>query len=167
MNESKSIFLRPSARTLIIYYAIAACFSLASLVFGLIAALDPLERVVMSPLLCGLGVLGGLVIAGFVALLHLEMKMTAYTITETQGETRWGLLFRRNDFIQISAVRAIMVKQDPIQRLFNVGNLILQGTGNSALVLWDVAQPEARREEIWEMVMMAAPRSRSRFWSGR
>ncbi len=167
MNESRSITLHPSTRTLIVYYAIAACFSLASLVFGLVAALDPKERLVMSPLICALGVLGGMVIAGFVALLHLEMKMTVYRITETQGETRWGLLFRRNDFIQISAVRAITVKQDPIQRLFRVGNLILQGTGNSALVLWDVAQPEARREEIWEMVMNAAPRSRSRFWSAR
>jgi uncharacterized membrane protein YdbT with pleckstrin-like domain len=108
-----------------------------------------------------------MVIAGFVALLHLEMKMSVYTITEAQGETRWGLLFRRNDFIQLGAVRSITVKQDPIQRLFKVGNLILHGTGNSVLVLWDVAQPGQRREEIWEMVVKAAPRSRARYSSAR
>ncbi len=167
MNESKSIILRPSARTLAVYYAIAACFSLAFLLFGLIAALDPLERVAMSPSICALGVIAGMVIAGFVALLHLEMKMSVYTITEAQGETRWGLLFRRNDFIQLGAVRSITVKQDPIQRLFKVGNLILHGTGNSVLVLWDIAQPGQRREEIWEMVVNAAPRSRARYLSAR
>lgn len=167
MNEMKSIILRPSARTLAVYYGIAVCFSLAFLLFGLIAAFDPLERVAMSPLMCALGVIAGMVIAGFVALLHLEMKMSVYTITEAQGETRWGLLFKRNDFIQLGAIRSITVKQDPIQRLFKVGNLILHGTGNSVLVLWDVAQPGQRREEIWEMVVKAAPRSRSRSSSGR
>lgn len=167
MNEAKSIILRPSARTLAVYYAIAVCFSFAFLLFGLIAALDPLGRVAMSPSICALGIIGGMAIAGFVALLHLEMKMSVYTITEAQGETRWGLLFRRNDFIQLGAVRSITVKQDPIQRIFNVGNLILHGTGNSVLVLWDVARPERWREEIWEMVVKAAPRARARSWSER
>lgn len=167
MNEPKLIILRPSARTLIVYYAIAACFGLAFVLLALIAALDPTGGITVDPWVCVLGVMGGMGIAGIVAWIHLEMKLSVYTITETQAQTRWGLLFKRNDFVQLGAVKSITVRQNPVQRVFNTGDLVLHNTSHSVLVLWDVAQPETKREEIWEMVLKGAPWSRSRYWSGR
>ncbi len=167
MQEANSITLRPCARTLVVFYIFAACVSLAFVVIGLFVAFDPMERLAISPWVCLVGIFAGPAIACIVAWIHLEMKVSVYTITETQAQTRWGLLFRRNDFVQLGAVKSITVHQNPVQRIFNTGDLVLHNISHSVLILWDVAQPETKREEIWEMVMKASPRNRLRYASGR
>lgn len=167
MQQANPIILRPCARTLVVFYIVAACFSLAFVAIGLFVAFDPTGRIAISPWICLIGIIAGPIIAAIVAWIHLEMKVTHYTITETQAQTRWGLLFKRSDFVQLGAVKSITVHQNPVQRIFNTGDLVLHNISHSVLVLWDVAQPETKREQIWEMVMKASPKNRLRYANWR
>jgi hypothetical protein len=46
--------------------------------------------------------------------------------------------------------------QNPVQRLFDVGDILLYTTIDSPLVMWDVDRPKKKREEIWELFTKAA-----------
>jgi len=167
VQEANSIILRPSAKTLIVFYIIAACISLAFAVIGLYVAINPKGPIDISLWVCLVGIIAGPILAAIVAWIHLEMKVSVYTITETQAQTRWGLLFKRDDFVQLGAVKSITIHQNPVQRAFNTGDIVLHNVSHSVLILWDVAQPETKRADIWEMVMKASPRNRLRYANGR
>src|SRR5262245_24725303 len=167
MQESKSIIIRPSSRTLIVYYTIGICISLSFGILALIVLFDPKERIDIGLWLCVVGVFGGIGIAGIVACVHLEMRVSRYTVTDTEAQSRWGLLFKRNDVVQLGSVKSITIHQNPIQRLFNTGDLVLRTTGHSSLVMWDVEQPEMKKEEIWQLVMKVSSRSRFRYSSSQ
>jgi membrane protein YdbS with pleckstrin-like domain len=162
MQENNSIDIQPCSRALIVYYALA--LSIISLFFtGAVFTLtfphwliDLHIGVYILGFVCGIGILA------IVVWIHLEMKTARYTITEKNAQSRWGLLIKRSDLIQLGAVRSVKVRQGPLQSLFNLGDVILYTTSHSPLVLWDIDQPETKREEIWELVMKASPRSRFR-----
>jgi hypothetical protein len=46
--------------------------------------------------------------------------------------------------------------QNPVQRLFDVGDILLYSTIDSPLVMWDVDRPKKKRGEIWELFTKAA-----------
>src|SRR5262249_18455693 len=128
MQESKSVIIHPSPSTLIVYYTIGICISLSFGVLALIVIFDPKERLDIGLWLWVIGVFGGIGIAGIVVCMHLEMRVSRYTVTETEAQTRWGLLFKRNDVVQLASVKSITIHQNPIQRLFNTGDLVLRTT---------------------------------------
>ena len=166
MQESESIILKPCARALIVYYAFAISIIAAFATSAVIAVAVPIENIAIDPWLCLLGVFGGVCILAIVVWIHLEMKTATYTVTERSAQSRWGLLFKRDDLIQLGAVRSIKVRQNPVQHLFNVGDVILYTTSHSPIVMWDVDRPETKREEIWELVTKTAA-GRFRYSSGR
>jgi uncharacterized membrane protein YdbT with pleckstrin-like domain len=156
MQESKSIVLKPCARALIVYYAFAISIIAAFAAGAVIAVAVPIENVAIEPWLCLLGAFGGMCILAIVVWIHLEMKTATYTVTGSSAQSRWGLLFKRDDLIHLGAVRSIKVRQNPVQHLFNVGDIILYTTSHSPIVMWDVDRPETKREEIWELMTKAA-----------
>jgi uncharacterized membrane protein YdbT with pleckstrin-like domain len=162
MQEIKTIIIQPCSRALIVYYAIAV--SIISLFFtgAVFSLISPLALIDMHIGVYILGIVCGFGILAIVVWIHLEMKTATYTISETNAQSRRGLLVRRNDLIQLGAVRSVKVRQGPLQSIFNLGDVILYTTSHSPLVLWDIDQPETKREEIWELVMNASPRSRFR-----
>lgn len=166
MQESKSIILKPCARALIVYYALALSIIAAFAAGAVIAVAVPMENVAIDPWFCLMGAFGGVCVLAIVVWIHLEMKTATYTVTETNAQSRWGLLFKRDDLIQLGAVRSIKVRQNPVQHLFNVGDVILYTTSHSPIVMWDVDRPETKREEIWELVTKAAA-GRFRYRLGR
>lgn len=160
MQESKTLVVRPSPRTLIFYYGVCACISMFFVLLAFLVVLDPKGRIAVSLWVCLFGVISGIGIAGIVAYIHLEIKASTYTITMTEAAARSGLLFRKDNTAQIDSIKSITITQGPVQRFFNVGNLILRTTSHSPLVFWDVLQPETIKEEIWEFVTQASTRSR-------
>lgn len=157
MQEMQSIIVRPCARGLILYYAIALSI-IAAFAAGAIIGVIPMQNFEINPWYCALGVIGGIGILAIVVWIHLEMKFAVYTVTECDAQSHSGLLFKRNDLIQLGAVRTIQISQGPVQHAFNVGNIILRTTGHSTLVFWDVDQPERKKEEIWDLVTKASTR---------
>jgi uncharacterized membrane protein YdbT with pleckstrin-like domain len=156
MQELKPVVFKPCARALIVYYVFAISIILVFAVGALIAVAVPMKNVAIDPLSCLWGAIGGLGILAIVVGIHLEMKTTTYIVTETNAQSCYGLLFKNNDQIQLGAVRSIKVTQNPVQRLFNIGDIILYTTSDSPIVMWDVHQPEKKREEIWDILTKAA-----------
>jgi membrane protein YdbS with pleckstrin-like domain len=126
---------RPQTRSLRFYYA----FALALLGLSTVGALSARWPVPAGwsgdyhlPLI-GMLVGGGLFIAyGY---LHLAMLRTQYRISATAAEAQTGLLLRRETVVQLAAVRSIKVQQEPIQRLFQQGDVLLYTTSRDCLVL--------------------------------
>ncbi|MBO0727280.1 MAG: PH domain-containing protein [Blastocatellia bacterium] len=156
MEDSKSVVLKPCARSLAVYYAFAISIIALFATGALIAVAVPMKNVAIDPWSCLWGAIGGLGILAIVVGIHLEMKTATYIVTETNAQSCYGLLFKNNDQIQLGAVRSIKVTQNPVQRLFNVGDIVLYTTSDSPIVMWDVDRPEKKREEIWELVTKAA-----------
>src|SRR2546422_7860610 len=96
MQESKSITLKPCARGLIVYYAFAISIIAAFAAGIVIAVAVPIENIAIEPWFCLLGVFGGVCILAIVVWIHLEMKTATYTVTETNAQSQWGLLFKCN-----------------------------------------------------------------------
>jgi uncharacterized membrane protein YdbT with pleckstrin-like domain len=148
VQESKSIILKPCARALIVYYAFALSIIASFAAGAVIAVAVPKESIAIDPWFCLAGVFGGVCILAIVVWINLEMKTATYIVTETNAQSRWGLLFKHNDLIQLGAVRSINARQNPVQHLFNVGDVVLYTTSHSPIVMWDVGRPETKREEI-------------------
>jgi membrane protein YdbS with pleckstrin-like domain len=92
--------------------------------------------------------------------IHFAMLRTDYLITETDAKARWGLLVKREEIVQLGAVRSIKVTQEPVQRLFNLGDVILYTTSNDHLVLKDLDHPEEKKELIWNLAQRETARRR-------
>ena len=88
--------------------------------------------------------------------IHLDLRSATYTITAREAEIRWGIFVKASDCVQLAAVRSIKVRQNLLQRLFGLGDVILYTTSNTPLVLRELPQPEAQKEMIWELVRQAA-----------
>lgn len=143
---------RPCAKGLIVYYAltlpIVLLFILSTL--ATLSSLFPNLTFDRVPLLIGL--FGSFVPLGIIIYIHFEMRGAAYTITDTAVHARWGLLVKHNETLQLRSVRSIKVLQGPVQRLFNLGNLVLYTTSNDRLVLFDLHQPHEKKERLWQLV---------------
>jgi membrane protein YdbS with pleckstrin-like domain len=162
MQEIKPIIIQPCSRVLKVYYAIALFIISLFFTGAIFSLISPLVLLDLHIGVYILGIVSGIGILAIVVWIHLEMKTATYTITEKNAQSRWGLLIKRSDLIQLGAVRSVKVRQGPLQHAFNLGDVILYTTSHSPLVLWDIDQPETKRKEIWELVMKASPRGRFR-----
>jgi uncharacterized membrane protein YdbT with pleckstrin-like domain len=95
------------------------------------------------------------------------MLNTNYLISETDAQARWGLLIKREEIVQLGSVRSIKVRQELIQRLFKLGDVILYTTSNDLLVLKDLDQPEEKKGLIWNLVQQETARRQPRSNSDR
>jgi membrane protein YdbS with pleckstrin-like domain len=166
MEDLNPVVFKPCARTLIVYYAFAIFIIMLFVAGAVIAVAAPMKNMTIDPWFCLQGALGGTGVLAIVVVIHLQMKTATYIVTETNAQSSYGLLFKNNDQIQLSAVRSIKVTQNPVQRLFNIGDIVLYTTRDSPIVMWDVDRPEKKREEIWNLVTKAAA-GRYRYSLGR
>ena len=158
MKQSGAFIEKPQTRSMVVYYAISISIAALS-VFGAIIAytfspkfIDIDFRLPLIGVVIGVGLL---VVFGY---LHLEMLNTNYLINETDAQARWGLLIKREETVQLGSVRSIKVRQELIQRLFNLGDVILHTTSNDLLVLKDLDHPEEKKDLIWNLVQQETAR---------
>jgi membrane protein YdbS with pleckstrin-like domain len=167
MQETNSLIIKPSSRALTVYYGLALSIITLSALAAIISLISRIQVFDMHIAVYILIMIGGMGILAIVVWIHLEMRAATYMVTENSAQSRYGLLIKRDDYIQLGSVRSIKVRQGPVQHAFNLGDIILYTTSHSPLVFWDIEQPEAKREEIWGLVTKASPRSRLRYASGR
>jgi membrane protein YdbS with pleckstrin-like domain len=162
MGQPAKFVEKPQTMSMVVYYT----FSLLITLFSAVASYPRfIQMDFRVPLI---GVIGGLVFAAMFGYLHLTMLRTVYLITETDAQARWGLLIKHEEIVQLGSVRSIKVIQDPIQRLFNVGDVILYTTSNDFLALKDLDRPREKKELIWNLVQMETARRRqSLSWNSR
>jgi membrane protein YdbS with pleckstrin-like domain len=151
--EQTGIFVeKPQTRSMVVYYAISLSIALlcaASAVSAYTSYPSFIDLDFRVPLI---GVVGGIGLAAMFGYIHLAMLCTVYRITKTDAQARWGLLIKREEVVQLGSVRSIKVIQDPIQRFFNVGDVILYTTSNDFLALKDLDRPKEKKESIWNLV---------------
>jgi len=167
MKHSDALVEKPQTRSMIVYYAISLSIAALSVCSVIIAyAFSPrfIDIDFRIPLI---GVIVGLGLLGIFGYLHLEMLNTNYLISETDAQARWGLLIKREEIVQLGSVRSIKVRQELIQRLFNLGDVILYTTSNDLLVLKDLDQPEEKKDLIWNLVQQETARRQPRSNSDR
>ncbi len=154
MQETRSIILKPSTLTMAVHYGFALFIIALFIVATIIEITNPLK--IHLDKNAGIsGLIMGLLILAIVIGIHLWLKSTTYTITEHDARARWGLITEFDDCIQLNAVISISVTQGRLQRLFNIGNLTIHTDSLIKFVLWDINEPEAWKEEIWELVAKA------------
>jgi membrane protein YdbS with pleckstrin-like domain len=161
MEQPAKFVEKPQTRSMVVYYAISlsmAILSAAVAVRAYASYRSFTEIDFLAPLI-GVGV--GIGLAAMFGYVHLTMLRTDYLITETDAQARWGLLIKREEVVQLGSVRSIKVVQEPAQRLFNLGDVILYTTSNDFLVLKDLYRPEEKKELIWNLVRRETARRQS------
>jgi len=157
--DQPAIFVeKPQTKSMVVYYAISLSMAAASVAVAVCAYASYSsfsEIYVIGPLI-GVGI--GMGLAAMFGYVHLTMRRTDYRITETDAQARWGLLIKREDVVQLGSVRSIKVIQEPVQRLFNLGDVILYTTSNDFLALKDLDRPEEKKELIWNLVLRETAR---------
>ncbi|MCI0662967.1 MAG: PH domain-containing protein, partial [Acidobacteria bacterium] len=152
MEQLATFVEKPQTRSMVVYYAISLSIALLSAV-GVVSAYTSypsfIEIDFRVPLI---GVIIGTGLAALFGYIHLAMLRTDYLITETDAQARWGLLVKHEEVVQLGSVRSIKVTQEPVQRLFNLGDVILYTTSNDFLALKDLDHPEEKKELIWNLV---------------
>ena len=152
MLETKSIIIKPSNRATAAYYAFAL-FTISLFIVAIIIEItNSLETIRLDANFGISGLIMSLFILAIIIGIHLWMKSTTYTITEHDARACFGLLAKFDDCIPLSAVTSIRVTQGRLQRVFNIGNLTLYTANFTTLVLRDINEPEAWKEEIWNLV---------------
>lgn len=167
MKQAGAFVEKPQTRSMIVYYAISISIAALSVLGAIIAyAFSPkfIDIDFRLPLIGVVIGVGLLVVFGY---LHLEMLNTKYLISETDAQARWGLLIRREETVQLGSVRSIKIRQELIQRLFNLGDVILYTTSNDLLVLKDLDRPEEKKNLIWNLVQQETARRQPRFNNDR
>jgi membrane protein YdbS with pleckstrin-like domain len=163
MNEAKVFIERPRTSSMIVYHAIwffmIAGFAISSLfLYATNSSLIAIDyRLPWAGIFVGLG------LAAMFGYWHLLLRSTHYTITETDVCARSGLLMKNLKTVRLSSIKTIEVQQEPVQRLFRLGDVILYTTGHTTLILNDLDHPEAAKETIWKLVQQQSKRRGSYF----
>ena len=160
MKHSDVFVEKPQTRSMIVYYAISLSIAALSILGVIIAYVFSPKFLDIDFRLPLIGVIIGIGLLAVFAYLHLEMLNTNYLISETDAQARWGLLIKREETVQLGSVRSIKVRQELIQRLFNLGDVILYTTSNDLMVLKDLDHPEEKKDLIWSLVQQETTRKR-------
>lgn len=161
MKQSDLFVEKPQTRSMIAYYGISLSIAALSILGVIVSyALSP-KFIAVDFRLPLIGVIIGIGLLAMFGYLHLEMLNTDYRISETDAQARWGLLIKRQEIVQLGSVRSIKVRQELIQRLFNLGDVILYTTSNDLLILKDLDHPDEKRDFIWNLVQQETARRRS------
>lgn len=162
MKQPDTFVEKPQTRSMIVYYAISLSIALFSAIGVVIAYASYPSFIDIDFRVPFIGVVVGIGLAAMFGYVHLAMLRTDYLITETDAQARWGLLVKHEETVQLGSVRSIKVTREPVQRLFNLGDVILYTTSNDFLALKDLDHPEEKKELIWNLVQQETARRQSR-----
>src|SRR5262245_44786322 len=161
MEQLATFVEKPQTRSMVVYYAVSVSIALLSAV-GVVSAYTSYPSFIEIDIRVTLiGVIIGMGLAAMFGYIHLAMLRTNYLSTETDAQARWGLLVKHEEVVQLGSVRSIKVTQEPVQRLFNLGDVILYTTSNDFLALKDLDHPEEKKELIWNLVRQETARRQS------
>ncbi|MBT2530733.1 PH domain-containing protein [Arthrobacter sp. ISL-48] len=149
-GEQVIVTTRPQPRKLVgaalafVAAPAAAAFTSAWIIRGEAARLVPAVSTAWSPWL----VTGCVLAAAWIWLAYclprlLRWQGTRYTLTSHRIVARYGMLRRRDQQVNLAAVRGVTVHQSVLQRILRSGNISLETGYQAVVTLQDV--PEAVR----------------------
>ncbi len=158
MNEVKVLTERPRTGSMIVYHAIWVFLIIGSALGSLFLYVTKSSIIAVDYWVPWAGIVVGLGLAAVFAYWHLLLRSTTYSITDTDVCARLGLLMKTTKAVRLNSIKTIEVTQEPVQRLFRVGDVILYTTGHTILVLNDLDHPEEAKETIWKRVQQQSKR---------
>ena len=96
------------------------------------------------------GLIVGVIIAIGVYLWKLSRDKTTYSLTNESVIIETGLLNKTIRKVPLSKIQDVTLKQDILQKQFNVGNLFIESAGESggSLPIKDILDPHNKMEQI-------------------
>lgn len=88
--------------------------------------------------------------AGGLLYTYLKSWTAEFAITNKRVIIRVGVLFRKTHELNLSKVESIEVKQGPLERLMNGGNVCVSGTGTTEYCLWSLNAPYRFRQALMD-----------------
>lgn len=158
MNEATNFAERPRTRSMIFYHAVSFFIIAGSAITSLFLYVTNSSFISVDYWVPWAGIFVGLGLAVMFGYWHLLLRSTNYIITETDISARSGLLMKKVKAVRLNSVKTIEVQQEPVQRLFKLGDVMLYTTGHTVLVLNDLDHPEEKKEMIWNLVRQQSRR---------
>lgn len=87
---------------------------------------------------------------------HVQLATSRYTATTQHIEVERGIFERFNRRIPVAYIRDLTVTASIDQRLVGVGNITVTTSSGESITLEDIADPQTKRDIIWELVRDAA-----------
>ncbi len=97
------------------------------------------------------------ILAIFVAIRHIQRRMTKITISSDRLHYETGLLSKSTRTLELVKVQDVRVSQSPGQRIFNLGAISMETAGSSSKILMEsIDRPQEVANHILDMARAAA-----------
>ena len=144
-----AMLVRQSVKAVVFGYVLCLLAAVAILIFWETAA-EPPAFPIWAPLLVPL------VLAAFVAIRHIQRRLTKIVVTADRMRYESGLFSKTTENIELSKVQDVRVVQSLTQRIFNVGDISLETAGSSSRVaMASIDGPQETATQILDMVRAA------------
>jgi membrane protein YdbS with pleckstrin-like domain len=96
------------------------------------------------------------VLAVFVAIRHIQRRMTKITISSDRLHYESGLFSKATRTVELVKVQDVRVSQTLMQRIFNIGALSLETAGGSSRILMEsIDRPQEVANHVMDMARAA------------
>src|ERR1700691_986274 len=96
------------------------------------------------------------VLAVFVAIRHIQRRMTKITISSDRLHYESGLFSKATRTVELLKVQDVRVSQTLMQRIFNIGALSLETAGGSSRILMEsIDRPQEVANHVMDMARAA------------
>lgn len=145
-----AMLVRQSLKAVIFGYVLCLVAAAAIAAYWLTAADQPLGIPMWWALVAPL------LLAAFVAIRHIQRRMTKIVVTADRLRYESGLFSKTTENIELSKVQDVRVVQSLTQRIFNLGNISLETAGSSSRIgMSSIDRPQDTATHLLDMVRAA------------
>lgn len=140
--------VRPSVKKIVFGYLLCLLAGVAIAVYWYAAAPSiPVWAALVIPAVAAL----------FVAIRHIERRMTRIIVSADRLRYESGLFSKTTRTIELDKVQDVRVDQSLSQRIMNMGNISLETAGGSSRIVMDsIDRPQEAANHILDMARAAA-----------
>jgi membrane protein YdbS with pleckstrin-like domain len=144
-----AMLVRQSLKAVLLGYVLCLLAAVAIVIYWETAAAPPAFPMPWPLLL-------PLVLLAFVAMRHMQRRLTKIVVTADRLRYESGLLSKTTENIELSKVQDVRVVQRLAQRLFNIGDISLETAGSSSrIAMPSIDRPQETATHILDMVRAA------------
>ena len=144
-----AMLVRQSIKAVVLGYVLCLLAAVAIVIYWETAA-EPPAFPVWAPLLIPL------VLAAFVAIRHIQRRLTKIIVTADRLRYESGMLSKTTENIELSKVQDVRVVQRLAQRMINVGDISLETAGSSSRIgMTSIDRPQETATHILDLVRAA------------
>jgi uncharacterized membrane protein YdbT with pleckstrin-like domain len=148
-----AMLVRQSLKAVVLGYVLCLLAAVAIVIYWETAAAPPAFPM-WAPLLIPL------VLAAYVAVRHIQRRLTKIVVTADRLRYESGLLSKTTENIELSKVQDVRVVQRLTQRLIDVGDISLETAGSSSRIgMTSIDSPQETASHILDLVRAAGKQS--------